>query len=467
MRAKFFSHPLSWMIGIATLVFFTCSSIRHALFESNFDLAIFDNGIYLISQGEEPFVHFRGLHILGDHAAWILYFLALLYKIYPDVHWLFLVQAFSLAVGVVPIWYLAASMGLKKSPRNAIALAYLLYPVVFNVNLFDFHPEVIAVPALLGAILAAKLERLGWFIVAIVIVLGCKAVLALTILAMGIWLLLGEKKTVFGFIAIALGLSWFAIATQIIIPRFSGTEAAAVDRYSYLGNSVFAITKNLVFKPGLILGKIFTLDTLGYLFLVIIPVAWGFSWNNLTLLTGAIPILLINILSDYPTQRNLVHHYSLAVIPFLFLVVISTVASGKAWFKSSKTILIWSVIAFLALAKFGYFGSIYLESLDTWQATRQALRQINTKGAVLTTTDIAPHLTHRPLVQLATEAAEPIEIERFEYILLNLRHPGWASSPEIIAKLITRIEQAPEFQLQYSQDEVFLFTKLQQKNTIY
>jgi uncharacterized membrane protein len=148
-------------------------------------------------------------------------------------------------------------------------------------------------------------------------------------------------------------------------------------------------------------------------------------------------------------------------------VVISTVASGKAWFKSSKTILIWSVIAFLALAKFGYFGSIYLESLDTWQATRQALRQINTKGAVLTTTDIAPHLTHRPLVQLATEAAEPIEIERFEYILLNLRHPGWASSPEIIAKLITRIEQAPEFQLQYSQDEVFLFTKLQQKNTIY
>ncbi|WP_332984394.1 hypothetical protein [Microcoleus sp. A003_D6] len=34
---------------------------------------------------------------MGDRAAFIFYPLALLYKIYPDVHWLLLVQAVALA----------------------------------------------------------------------------------------------------------------------------------------------------------------------------------------------------------------------------------------------------------------------------------------------------------------------------------------------------------------------------------
>jgi uncharacterized membrane protein len=325
-----FFHPLNLIIGISEIVFFASSSIRHALFRSNFDLAIFDNALYLISQGEKPYIVFRGLHILGDHAAWIFYPLALLYKIHPDVHWLFAVQAVSLSLGALFIWHLATLAGLKETQNNTLALAYLLYPVVFNVNIFDFHPEVIAVPAILGAFLAIELNKIWWFVGAIIIISGCKAVLALTILAWGVELIIWEKKPKYGIIAIALGLSWFIIATQVIIPRFSGTEAAAVDRYSYLGNSVFAIAKNLLLKPELIFGKIFSLATLGYLFLLLVPVIWGFSYKYLYLLIGTIPILLINILSDYPTQRNLVHHYSVAIVPFLFVIVIKTFSSGKS-----------------------------------------------------------------------------------------------------------------------------------------
>ena len=94
--------PLVWLVAIATMVLFVCSSLRHALFQSTaFDLGIFDNAIYLISQGQEPIVSFRGLHILGDHAAWILYPLGLLYAVVPDVHWLFAVQGLSLALGAI------------------------------------------------------------------------------------------------------------------------------------------------------------------------------------------------------------------------------------------------------------------------------------------------------------------------------------------------------------------------------
>ena len=450
---------LTSAIASSTLVLFLCSSLRHALFQSSFDLAIFDNAVYLISQGQPPLVTFRGLHILGDHAAFIIYPLALFYKIYPDIHWLFFVQAFSLSFAVLPLWYLCRAVGLKESQSKTVVLAYLLYPVIFNVNLFDFHPEVIAVPAIFGAILAVKLDKLWWFMATVVLILSCKAVLALTVVGMGLWLLTSRRYK-YGIIAIILGCGWFAIATQIIIPTFSGTEAAAVDRYGYLGDSVLDIIKNLIVRPNLVLGKILSASTLGYLLLLTIPLWWGLSPLHWMPIIGALPILLINILSVSPTQRNLVHQYSLPIIPWLFLIVIMAMSIKQVWFKNQRNILIWSVVAWLALAKYGYFGSIYLQTWNTWDATRSAIALISDRQGVLTTTDIAPHLTHRSLVGLTTSDLNYEELEKFKYILLNLRHPEWESSPEIARSIYDKLNQTSKFELQFERDDVFLFTQI-------
>ena len=41
----------AWIIGVSALILFGCSSLRHELFQSNaFDLGIFDQAVYLISQ---------------------------------------------------------------------------------------------------------------------------------------------------------------------------------------------------------------------------------------------------------------------------------------------------------------------------------------------------------------------------------------------------------------------------------
>ena len=450
---------LTSAIAFSTLILFLCSSLRHALFQSSFDLAIFDNAVYLIAQGQPPLVTFRGLHILGDHAALIIYPLALFYKIHPDIHWLFFIQAFSLAFAVLPLWYLCRGLGLKESQSKTVAIAYLLYPAIFNVNLFDFHPEVIAVPAIFGAILAVELNKLWWFVAAVVLILSCKAVLALTVVGMGLWLLISRRYK-YAIIAIVLGCAWFAIATQIIIPTFSGAEAAAVDRYGYLGDSVLDIIKNLLIEPNLVLGKIFSLSTLGYLLLLTIPLWWGLSPLHWMPIVGALPILLINILSVSPAQRNLVHQYSLPIIPWLFLIVIMAMSIKQVWLKNRRNILAWSVVAWLALAKYGYFGSIYLQNLDTWKATRSAIALISDRQGVLTTTDLAPHLTHRSLVGLTTTDLNYEELEKFKYILLNLRHPGWGSSPEIAHSIYDKLDRTSEFQLQFERDDVFLFIQI-------
>lgn len=444
----------------SALILFMCSALRHILFHSTaFDLGIFDQAIYLISQGKPPISSFIGFHILGDHGGFIFYPLALLYQIYPSVYWLFAVQALALSSGAVLTWYIARHAQLKGEIAITVSVVYLLYPLVFNINLFDFHPEVIALPGLLGAILAAQLGQTGWFCVAILIVLSCKAVLSLTVAAMGVWLLIFEKKRWCGALAIIAGVGWFLISTQVIIPFFSGQEAAAVGRYSYLGNSVAEIARNLLLNPGLVFGKILSLNNLEYLFLLFIPVTWGLSVSSLKPLIGAVPCIALNILADYQAQKDIVHQYSLPALPFLILAVISSLVAGKGLLQNKRAIILWSLATFLLLSKVTSFGFNYSNQLDTWQATNKAISQIPTQASVLTTSQIATHLAHRKLIKFALADSPPTNLKEFDYFLLNVRYPGWASNSEFANKLVERLQQAPEFTLKYQQDDIYLFSK--------
>lgn len=501
-----------WMMAAAAAIFFLCSSLRHALFQSTaFDLGIFDQAIYLISQNKTPFSSLMGIHILGDHAAIVHYLLAVPYKIYPDVHWLFLVQAIALSLGAWPTWSLARLSGLNREQSGAIAFIYLLYPVVFNVNLFDFHPEVIALPAILAAILAARLNKLVWFCIAILLILSCKAVLSLTVAAMGFWLFFCEKKPKLGAIALSIGAAWFFIASGKIIPYFSGSEVAGVGRYGYLGNSVLEIAINLLLKPQLVLGRIISIDTFKYLFSLTLPVIWlllpfsrKIQLKYLTALIPAIPTIAINSLSDLPFQRSLAYQYSVPIVPFLILAAIAKEATKKTaelaankpegetanrqlfldsvispnflpeklpkfpfkkfqfpklWLgiKLPKYTIVWSLIIFLFMGEYKDFF-LYLNRLDTWQATREAIAQVQPQSSILTDNRLAPQFAHRPIVKLLSQISPQTNLADFEYILFNLRHP-WPDTEKIGDNLANQLKKSPDFKLTYEKNEVLLFKR--------
>jgi uncharacterized membrane protein len=457
-------YPVTASVSIATLILFICSSLRHWLYHSHaLDLGFFDQGLYLISIAQTPIVSFSGFHTLGDHAAVILYPLALFYRIYPDIHWLFIFQAIALTIGGFPIYYLALHSKIDRHRAITIVFTYLLYPIILNKSLFDFHPDAIALPGFLFAVLAARMNRVILLIVSVTVILSCKSVLSLTVISMGIWLILFENRKIHGAIALSMGLGWFIVSTQSIIPVFLGKDmggvtAALASRYSYLGNSFFEIIKNILIKPNLVLSKVFSLDTLEYVFYLILPIAWGLSPKYLLPLISSIPALAINILSTVAIQRNLVHHYALPILPFLFIAVIGAVSKELNWLKTRRNILIWSAIAFILLGKISYLGSYFI-TWDTQKATAIAISKVQDSGALLVTGEIAPHLTHRPIVKLAANGAESIDLQEFKYILLNQKHPGWNSSVDLIQKLRSRTEASGSFKLEYQRDEVYLFVQ--------
>jgi hypothetical protein len=77
----------------------------------------------------------------------------------------------------------------------------------------------------------------------------------------------------------------------------------------------------------------------------------------------------------------------------------------------------------------------------------------------LAPSQVTPHLTHRPLIKLAQQGSELVELTPFEYVFLNLRHPGFGSTQQVTTRLLERLKKTPEFKLTYQRDDVFLFKK--------
>jgi len=379
-----------------------------------------------------------------------------------------MVQAFALALGIYLIFELALLAGLTSFQGIVVGVVYLLYPAIFNINLFDFHPEVIALPSTLWMILAARSRWLRQFCVALAITLSCKAVLSLTVAAMGLWLIVVEKRKWYGIIALASGIGWFIIATQIIIPAF-GSEASIVRhvvRYKDLGNSFSDILLNILTEPYMLLNHVFSVGILEYLVLLFSPVIYIFATKNLRpllQLIPAAPALVMNILSSESAQRDLVHQYSLPIVPFVFLVVISYLQSTPSLhrlinYRGYRMILCWAVLAFLILSRLSFFFGSYYNSIDTLQSTREAIAKIHSNESVLTTAEIAPHLTHRSSINF-TNTDSSKNVDRFHYVLLNTRHPGWMSSKQIATDLVNQLSNDKQFQLNYQKDDVYLFVR--------
>lgn len=453
------NNKLLVIIPISILILLISSIARHELFNSGGDLAFFDQCVYLISQGKNPISSVLGFHALADHAAWILYPIALLYKIYPTVYWLFLVQSLSLSLGAIPAYFLSINAGLKESQAIVIVVIYLLYPLIYNANLLEFHPDTIAVPALFMAILSARKQKIVWFCASVIVILGCKAVLSLTVAAMGVGLLLFEKRQLYGIIAIATGIAWFLIANKIIIPFF-GHDAALINRhlyrYSYLGNSFSETLKIILLQPKLIFSNIFSLINLEYLFYLFVPVIWGLRPKYMIYMIAAIPCLALNLLADHPSQKNLIWHYSLPIIPFLTLSLIAYVATHQNLIKRKKAIILWSLFWFFALGKFGFFAGKYLKNLDNLQATKEAISLVKTQNSVLTTDIIVPHLAHRELITFKYNINE---LNNFHYILINVRNPGLVASKADYNNLVNQLKTNSELKLKFQKDDVYLFEK--------
>ncbi len=421
-------------LAIATtiifIVFWGCSATRHALLQSNaYDLGLFDQWIWLASKGLPPYSSMEGVHLLADHGAWTLYIAAIAYKFYPSIQWLFASQAGGLALTAIPLWHIGKIEGLSNKLCWLVCGIWWLQPVVFNVNLFDFHPEVWTMPALAGSYWANRTNKpLIWFSL-LLLLLGSRDGLVLIVAGLGLEQALRRKWSWAGA-ALGLALGWLGILNRLLYPYLTGDTKgpkAVESLFSYLGNSFEEILLNLVTKPALLIEHLDWIGALIYLLLISISTAHFWRKKSFLVLTGAMPLVIVNLLSQSAPQRTLIHHYSLPIAVVSIIAVIDGLANDPRqdipWKK-----LVWTSICWAALAKPWFFTGPYLERFNTINDSKEAISQIKSSDRVTSTSYLIPHLSQREKIDFPRENETYTTLEDIDILLLNPNDPGWGSS---------------------------------------
>ncbi|MGC8896329.1 MAG: DUF2079 domain-containing protein [Candidatus Bathyarchaeia archaeon] len=335
--------------------------VRHYSFEtSTWDLGIFSQACYTTLNGKlfyytaELYAN-PGGSIFGVHFSPILFSVLPFYAVFPAPETLLIIQTIVLAIGVYPTFFIAKEILNSKTLGIIFSAFYLFNPLIYSVNIFDFHPDAFFVPLALFSLYFFMKERWNFYFVFMWLSCLAKEFMSLGFLTFAVGELLLErkhirawlkgkepcqKKTLVLILTIITSLSWFLIATLLIRLFNPNPPSGFVEGspWEILGGNPLNPSSWLNIGSFNFLGAIkFELQSkLFFLITILIPLAFLPIFK----LSRFLPVLfwlLLAFLSNYAPYYTLGFHYSALFIPFLIVAAVEGFRNFCARFKLEKS----------------------------------------------------------------------------------------------------------------------------------
>ncbi|CAN5779424.1 hypothetical protein BH10ACT1_BH10ACT1_09380 [soil metagenome] len=213
------------------------------------------------------------------------------------------VQAAAVALAIVPLWRLARERArLRVGASLVITTAFSLAPTLHRANLTAFHPELVALPALLWAYLHATQSHWKRYALLVVVVLACRADLGLTVAALGL-LLVAEGRRRPGLATLVLGLAHSVVAVAVLHPRAPDRALTPAGEFVARAVTPLAAFPRLVFHPLFELKELLAEPSVLFLVVVLAPLLFLPLVSPRKLLV-AMPCLVLAMIADRSVQRN-------------------------------------------------------------------------------------------------------------------------------------------------------------------
>ncbi|MBA2568556.1 MAG: DUF2079 domain-containing protein, partial [Actinobacteria bacterium] len=406
---------------------------------------------------------------LAAHFDPILVAFAPLWWVWPSPSMLLTAQSIAVALGALPVFWLARKHLQSERAALGFALAYLLYPAVQWLTLNEFHPVALATPLLLFALWYLDEDRLIPFAIFAVAASLCKEEIPMVIAALGAWYAIARRRRVPGTVIALAGAAVAAIAIGVVIPHFNdGASSAFYGRYEEVGGSPGGILETAVNDPGELVSVAFDERGIRYLVQLVLPLALLCLLSPLVLV--AAPELAINLLSATPTQTSIHFHYTAGAIPAL--IGASVFGSALITRRQPGLAVPLSVLAVGASLGANYrLGPLPVwrelpggETLQAYAAhvsahDRSAARAVALvpDGVVVSATNsLGAHLSARRRV-----LSFPY-IREAQWIAADETQPGYGDrvAPLAAAARLARVRRNPAWQLVFAENGVLVFRRV-------
>jgi uncharacterized membrane protein len=466
-----FPHPtcraLLWTAISAYAAGFSALSIlRHRAFSTGrFDLGNMVQAVWSTAHGHPlQITGLRGDQIsrLGAHFDPILAAFAPLWLAWPSPDMLLVAQAVAVALGALPVFWLACKHLASDRVALGFALAYLIYPPTQWLTLNEFHPVALACPLLLYAIWFLDEGRLLPFAACAIVAATTKEEIALVVAGLGIWYALAHGRRWTGAAVAAAGVAAALIAIEVVIPHFNRAGTSSFfTRYSEVGSTPGGIVHTALTDPWKIVTTTATGRGLGYLAQLVLPLALLVVLAPLALI-AAVPELAVNLLSAATTQTSIRFHYTAGLIPVL---IAAAVFGAK---RLPPRIPVATIVVVTALAANYLLGPAplwrYFPGGEQHQAraadvsehdriAARALRLIPPHAVVSATNSLGAHLSARRRV-----LSFPY-LQDAQWVAADETAPGYADrlAPLPTAVQLSWLRRNPEWRLVFERDGILIF----------
>jgi uncharacterized membrane protein len=332
LDSEWADRVLPWLIAAGLFILLAALSLATARsLDANVDLAAYTQAAWLIREGAEPVITVTdNAHILAQQASFAFYPMVAFTYVLPIIPALLVIQAAALSLAVVPLWKIARRLAnLRVGAAGTLVFVYAFYPVVHNLNLDGFHPEVIAVPGLLAAFYFGATRRWIPFAAFALIVILARADLGLAVAGLGALMVLqGDRRA--GVITMVASVGWTLVAAVSVQPAFGDGSFPHMAAFAEFGDSPASVAWGIITQP---------LDVLAQLF----------REQNFNLaVTLLAPVVFLPVLAP---------RYLVPVLPLQFLYMIADVQTEAVFGQQTVAITAYVFIATaFALSRIGRKG---------------------------------------------------------------------------------------------------------------
>lgn len=320
------NHTFQVVALVVIYILIACflSLSRHYHHLTFFDLGVYAQSLQSTLHGDILYSSLTGMNYLGYHFSPILFLLVPIFWLAPYAETLLIVLSIALGASGYLVYKLARIRGLKHRTALFVEVLFLLSPLVWGVNLSEFHGVALAVPTLLIMLIGLIQRRWKIFAIGLVLSLMVQETTILVLIVFGLVMLIAQymkSKKVDKMYLVILFSAIVTYGIAVVVARaVSGMDVPpmlqfASIRYSYLGEPI----------GGVYLGALRSFFSLSSMYLLL---AYFLPLGFLPLFSPrwaapAIFILVGSMLATYSWQHY-VCHYPAAAIPFLFMALITT-----------------------------------------------------------------------------------------------------------------------------------------------
>jgi uncharacterized membrane protein len=381
-----------------------------------------------------PLEQFRRTdNLLGYHVELLLLPISLLYLIYDHPITLLVLQVVGIALGAWPAFLLARQHLRSDLAGLTFASAYLLAPALQGAALSDFHAVSLCASLLLFAMYFAQSRRFGPFFVVVIAAMMCKEEISALVVMIGLYVFFVLRERRVGTIVSLLGAAWFVICTRFILPYFSGLSLSPfLQRLATFGPTLKESLLNALRDPLLVLRWLGRREIVTYLGGLL--ACGGFMSLFAPQVLGlALPVLALNIFSNWSWTYSEGAHYSASIVPFVIVSAIygtgMLARTVQHWrrvpYRRAATVLAALVLT-VSIVHHYQIGvspigrTFYPPRIDAHDRLgEEFVSRIPPQASVSAQSNLYPHLAHR------VKAYFFPAVNDAEYVLLDVTSPAY------------------------------------------